>query len=103
MRHTNSALALGGIHHIFTCHGFSSFFLTSAARFPDKRVPRAPIRPTCLPATEGSNDNAQGVACCRLTRSVAPPVRHPTFAADAAIWGLGSAPRPSLLPQRFVA
>src|SRR5205807_676541 len=26
MRHTNSPLALGGIHHIFTNHGFSSFF-----------------------------------------------------------------------------
>src|SRR3954453_1469535 len=26
MRHTNSPLAVGGMHHIFTSHGLSSFF-----------------------------------------------------------------------------
>jgi hypothetical protein len=26
MRQTNSALASGGMHHIFTSHGFNSFF-----------------------------------------------------------------------------
>src|SRR5258708_1889707 len=97
MWNTNSALCLGGMHHIFFCQGFSSFFSDNDAPSRARPPQRSLIRRFVPPAVVASNVRGRKEQNRSTRRRLwLPSLRRGSSAATAVLAVCDSEPTPDL-------